>query len=815
MRAVLGSAAWVAGVLLAMERDLPLAVIVSFLVAAAALLGVALLRRWRLLLPVAVLLLLLGAWRGELAGASPPSALEEFVGREVKLEGLVTDDPERRGTLVRFRLRADRIDTGDGWRPAEEDVLVAVQPPSTLVGQREASYVRYGDRLELNGKIERPPTLKGFDYREYLARQGVGWVAERPEIVLIQEREGSPVLSFIYRVRLALAGSLERVLPEPQASLGQMILLGARGGVPEEVLQAFRDTGTTHLLAISGLNMAIVLGLTLPLSQTLLGRRRNLYLLVPLLALWMYALLSGLAPSVERAAIMASLYLVALALGRPGSPLPALAVAAAVMVGRQPTLLYDLSFQLSFMAVAGILLLVAPRQRVITRLLGPLLRRAGWAQGPTTAIGVAVAVTLAATAATFPLLLFNFGRIAVYSVPATLLALPAFPFALAASLFAALAGLLALPLGQVVGWLAWLPLTYTTEAVETMARLPGRGYPVEPFGGVLVWLSYAAAGLLILSLRRGWLRRRLAAASLGPIIRRAATWVPSARVQAIVLFSLAAGVALVWSANAALPDGNLHVSVLDVGQGDAILLRGPGGQQVLVDGGPDPRRLLQALGERMPFWDRTIDLLVLSHPHEDHLAGLVEVVRRYRVRAVLDTPPDPGGSPLWEEWQAVLKAKGVRVITASEGQRIVLGDQVVLEVLNPPDPLLGGSGSDVDNNGTVVRAQHGLVSLLLTGDLEMEGELSLLDRGADVRSTVLKVAHHGSRDSSREEFLARVRPQLALISVGKENRYGHPHQEALDRLKDVVGLERVLTTAEGGDIELVSDGRRLEVRTER
>ena len=199
----------------------------------------------------------------------------------------------------------------------------------------------------------------------------------RPEVTLVSEGQGYAALSMVYRLRSSLARSLGASLPEPQASIAQTLLLGIRGGVPLDVTQTFRDTGTSHLLAISGLHVGVVLGLSLPLAAGLLGRRRNLYLLLPLGLLWLYALLSAFSPSVERAVIMATLYLVAVAVGRQRSALPALGLAAAVMVAVEPGILYDLSFQLSFTAVTGILLLWRPLESIMAAALGRVVPAEG------------------------------------------------------------------------------------------------------------------------------------------------------------------------------------------------------------------------------------------------------------------------------------------------------------------------------------------------------------------------------------------------------------------------------------------------------
>ncbi len=264
---------------------------------------------------------------------------------------------------------------------------------------------------------------------------------------------------------------------------------------------------------------------------------------------------------------------------------------------------------------------------------------------------------------------------------------------------------------------------------------------------------------------------------------------------------------------ATIPDNNLRVSFLDVGQGDAILIQ-KGNQQVLVDGGPSPQAICLGLGKKMPFWDRTIELVILTHPSADHATGLVEVLNRYRVREVL-YPTLAFESGIYVEWLRLIEEKGVKSTLAQAGQQLNLGDGVIIEVLSPQSPPLSGTDSDVDNNAAILRLSLGEVSFLLTADMMREAEFELLYNRANLKSTVLKVAHHGSDTSTTPEFLAVANPQLAVISVGADNDYGHPSDEVLKRLEERLGSENIYRTDEDGTIEFITDGERLRVRTEK
>lgn len=222
-----------------------------------------------------------------------------------------------------------------------------------------------------------------------------------------------------------------------------------------------------------------------------------------------------------------------------------------------------------------------------------------------------------------------------------------------------------------------------------------------------------------------------------------------------------------------------------------------------------------ALGKEMPFWDRTIDLVVLSHSHADHITGLVEVLNRYKVKQVLYTDLEYE-SPLYAEWLSLLKEKDIKSTLAQAGQQIGLG-KIIIEVLNPQIPLLTGTESDIDNNGVVLHLKMGEVSFLLTADIMWEAEFELVTRRANLTSTVLKVAHHGSATSTTAEFLAVVNPRVAVISVGEGNPFGHPSDEVTDRLKQKLGEGNIYRTYEPstdkhGTIEFLTDGERLWVR---
>lgn len=274
------------------------------------------------------------------------------------------------------------------------------------------------------------------------------------------------------------------------------------------------------------------------------------------------------------------------------------------------------------------------------------------------------------------------------------------------------------------------------------------------------------------------------------------------------LVGLAMGMVLVWLVVFTQSQNpNLEVDFFDVGQGDAIFIEAPNGNQVLIDGGPS-NIILEKLGKELSFYDRSIDLIVLTHPEADHINGLVEVLKNYKVEHILYTGVTRDTSA-YKEWSRLIEEKDIPFTIAQAGQIIYLNPQIRLYVLWPDENLSGRRFKNNNNASVVVQLVYGQVEFLFTGDIERETERELASSEIDLASDVLKVAHHGSKTSTTPEFFSKVNPKVAVICAGRNNPYGHPHSIILERLKDI----KVYSTYKDGDIEILSDGQSLLVRT--
>lgn len=271
-----------------------------------------------------------------------------------------------------------------------------------------------------------------------------------------------------------------------------------------------------------------------------------------------------------------------------------------------------------------------------------------------------------------------------------------------------------------------------------------------------------------------------------------------------VLLGFAAVAFLVWYAVFVIESHqDLEVAFFDVGQGDAIFIQTPKGHQVLIDGGPG-RGVLSKLGRVLPFWDRSIDLVILSHPHADHLAGLIDVTERYHISAIIESGATTE-TPEYHEWREIVKKKNIPVHIAARGERIRLDSDITLDILAPWADYNGVSLKNPHDATVIVRLRYASTSLLFMGDAEKLTEYRMVWDEADVRDTdILKVGHHGSKTSTAEEFLSYVSPEYAVISAGRKNRYGHPHEEVIERLNQIGAT--ILRTDIDGDIRFRSDG---------
>ena len=757
-----------------------------------------------LLVAVVALAAAAGTWRGTATALpSGPDSVSALVGHGWTWVGTLIDDPRPREDRQQLVLDDVLVEDKGRSRVVRGRILVWL-PRSIELG--------VGDRVRVSARLEEPQDFDGFAYREYLARQGIGAIARAFDVTLVGHRS-SRLVAITASARHWLLTGLNDLVPEPEAALGAGILLGVRAGIAPEVADAFAAAGLTHVVAISGWNIAIVAALVAALLRPMARRPGGRWLAsaATIAAIGGYVLLTGAGPSIVRAALMAGAILVARLGGAPAHAAAALMLAALGMLLVAPPVLWDVGFQLSLLATAGLILFARPIEQ---RLAGwpPLLREP-------------LALTAAAQLATLPVILGNFERLSLVAPLANVVVTPIVPLAMLASAIAAVVGALDAAvhvptLGDAAAWLAggwaWLTLRAMIVAGATAAALPFASIPWQPPAWLLsAWYPLLAGAWLVLRRRAASAPEpelALAPASSAAKVRLPVEFLPRfARPRWLVAASI---LALAAISLASLPDGRLHLTALDIGQGDAILIESPTGHTVLIDGGPDPERTLRRLGADLPFFQRRIDVLLLSHPHQDHVAGLIEVMARFRV-GMLVQAGIPFDNPAYRRLLTDARQEpGLRLVLGRAGQRLRIDGTTELDIIYPTAADAAGPLPDGDiNNASIVAVlRNRRFVALLTGDAEAPIEARLAERGLLGRIDVLKVGHHGSRSGTTPGLLELTSPAAALISVGTGNDYGHPAPVTLATLAQQHGLAVHRTDLEG-DLEVVTDGTSFSLRT--
>ncbi len=616
------------------------------------------------------------------------------------------------------------------------------------------------------------------------------------------QRPSLPVLlGIVLLVAIALARSEEireraldglgRGMPAREAELARGLVLGADEEIDPQTEEDFRRSGLAHLLAVSGQNVTLLALLAMPLLAAFgIPLRERLLWVIGLIAV--YVPLAGAGPSIQRAAVMGAAGLVATLAGRPASRLFGLAAALVVTLVVEPGIASDVGWQLSFAAVAGIFVLAAPIRRAISNRIGA----AGWQR----AVAEGAAVTVAATLATAPLIAFHFETFSTTTLAANLLAMPAVAPAMWLGMGSAAASQVpGLPLEPLNAPNALL-LAYIAQVAAWWGRPQWAEVRVS-LGEAGLLAAYAALAAAAIAVSRLARRRRLRAAR-----RRGGAPLASqrgARREVLVGLGLVGLTALLLvipagGGVAPRPLSGLRVSVLDVGQGDAILLQPAAAPAVLVDGGPPGAGVGAELAEAGV---ERLAAAIVTHDQADHVGGVEELLGRLPVGRLVYARLAPATLGLARDAGAV-------TVPAAAGTKLRSG-ALRMEVLWPPRELLAepGPGADPNRLSLVLLARWRGFSMLLTADAEAEA-VPLEPGPVDV----LKVAHHGSEDGGLPALLERTRPGLAVISAGLDNPYGHPAPSTLARLAEH-GV-RVLRTDRDGEIAIEVRRRTVAVTTQ-
>lgn len=751
-----------------------------------------------------------GILRLDIAAPSPiPS---HFYNAPVSFSGQTVYQPERgkeweacyaNGTL-------QLLETGE---TVQAKVLIRFQGLVSL---------RYGNRLTLSGTLRQPQPQRnpgGFDYRAYLSRKAVFGIIYHQGLLEIGEQVGFPPLRWIETLRLRTEEVIDEAygIDSLDALLIKGIMLGKRSDLPTDTVETFRNSGNFHVLAVSGLHVGFVATFcyfSLSAFASILGIRskhphltKKVTVLLTIATVVIYACLVGFRPSVFRAALMASLFLFATVIDRDADIYNLLAFAALILLLLNPTQLWDIGFQLSFVAVTAIVYFVPKMEKPFCRFWevpdssaddGSRIRTFG--RSALKWLILSYLVTLAALLGTTLTIAFHFFRAYPLGIIVGPFAVGFVSLILALGMASVGAGLVSLlPLAKLFAGLNHAIISLFLELLRWFgdASVVMKMKP-PTFGTFVVYIAVCLGVTHWRLVYKNW------------------------RVSTLIGLSVIA----IWVWDSAFHEEGrlLEVVTLDVGQGDAAVVRFPDGRVMLVDGGiqysyenkKKKRQVEYDAGKRVvaPYLDvngvRELELVVLSHQDIDHGGGLAHILKNFEVKGVLGIAKKANYSETIERLRKIAQDEEILYEFEYAGE-IEVTPTATLNLLHPIDAASTNlMDTDTNDDSLVMKLSYGEVDILFTGDIEAKAETRLITSGQDLRAEVLKVPHHGSRTSSTAPFIAAVQPKFALFSLGIRNRYGFPDAGVVARYQKRGCV--ILRTDELGAITLKTDGRRCWFR---
>ena len=655
---------------------------------------------------------------------------------KISISGVVCSDPQHNERSVRFSVCVDRME-----RPESRDLKGKL-----LVVQRNGEW-KYGDRVTIYGIPQTPGENEEFSYKDYLAQRGIYSLMEYPYVKWIAYGKAGWVKSGLFALRQKAYHLIQDFLPQPEAGLLSGILLGIETDIPYELEKAFQDTGTAHIVAISGFNMAILAGIFLK------GFRKYLSIwwaaVLAILAMALYTVLVGGAPAVARAAVMSCLAMSASLIGRGQSGMYTLALTAAVMCLFNPLLIGDAGFQLSVTATLGLVLYADRLMNWFRNLAGKILPEQV-VERITGPVSDYFLFTLAAQVMTLPVVLYHFERLSLTTLLANPLILPVQPLVMILGGIAVIVGLVIAPLGQLLSYVVWIPLYYTNWVVTWLAGLPGG---VVVLGEVSL-LTVVGMYLMIFFLAQ----------------RKRENGIQLQRKPIILLGVLVAAVFLVWNAVLLRPDGKLHIWILDDPNAGVVLVQTPSGKRILINAGERANSLSSELNQHLPVLDRKIDLALLTYPNASTYTAYPTILERFKLQQFLwgEAIPD---SKTASTMQEVLQERQIQTGILAAGQQVDCGDGVFLEKFS------------LEKTGISFLLTYGDFRLLL-----LDGKVRNSDRLQIMEGAVVLVRAGIEVDMNEISWL----PQVMI------------HHEYLE--SEVPGQ---ISTQMTGRIEIITDGKQM------
>ena len=723
-------------------------------------------------------------------------------GKPLNIQGTLYSPPQLRKDRLKLYIKTERVYSKEGYINVTGKLILTVSDTKTDL--------KYGDRIRFISRLRPPRNFYNpgsFDYSRYLAYKGVfaiGHLKDCSYIARIGEGNSNRLWRAVERIRDRIRDCIDREVEPPNRGIIKALILGEKGEIPDRIRDNFIASGVAHILAISGLHLGFIAMVSFFFARWILRFSERLMLssdinkiaaIVTVFPVLFYAFVSGFGVSTFRATIMIMTFLIAIVIDRQRDMYNTLALAALIILVISPSAIFDVSFQLSFASVLAILYLV-PR----------LLDFFSWI--PSLAfepyphltevvskyIGLLVLVSIAATLGTAPIAAYYFHRVAPLGFISNIAVVP-------------IVGFIVIPLGLLVAILVFIFPSVAALLIDIESAIIGFVVSIVNFFSLIPFSSFLVSTPSLIEISLFYL--------FIVFLFNTKRYNAPRYISVIFLVFILAN-CLYWNYTKNF-SSDLRVTFLSVGQGDCAVIELPEGKRMIIDGGGfyndsyDTGKNIVA-----PFLYKEkikrIDYLVLSHPHPDHLGGLRFIAKNFKVKEVW-TNGQSADFKSYDELMGIIDDEGIKEVVMNIETASQEINGVRVDIYHPQVALFDGRGSrlnsSMNNNSLVVKLTYKDISFLFTGDIEQEAERRLATIGSQLKSTVIKVPHHGSTTSSTKDFLSAVRPSYAVFSVGYKNRFGFPKKAVIKRYEDLDC--KTYRTDTQGAITMITDGEVIQV----
>lgn len=631
------------------------------------------------------------------------------------------------------------------------------------INKKNKKLLEYGDLIKIKGEYSAPEVArnyKGFDYSQYLKTLNIYGTIKVEESKIINKNQLSPILISINNIKEKMIDNANRNMPKRTANLLLGILIGERDNIQEDIIESFRTANLSHILAVSGAHTSyIILGITYLISKSKTPKRIGY--IITIINLLIFIIITGASYSVVRACIMAIVVIGAKICYRKENFFTSICISLIIILIQNPFAINDIGLKLSFMGTAGIVIF----NKSITNFFIKLKIKQKIAE--------ALSVTFSAQLMIMPITILNFNTISLTFFISNILASPLLGIIIIFGFISIFISSILNPISKILFLILHIFLELLILVSKVTEKIPGSSILVKTPNILFAIVYY----ILILFFNYFFVIKQNPTRRFHKKIIKIIT-IKNIK-NAFKVIAVVFLIMLLLTRIVRIINPTLKIYFIDVGQGDSTLIVTPKNKKILIDGGEGKTNVLfQYLLDRRI---NKIDYIIISHFDSDHCNGLIEIIEKMRVENIVMSKQSKE-SEEYKKILEIIKQKNIKVSSVKAEDKIIIEKNLYTKILNPAEKF---EFQDLNNNAIVAKLVYKNFSMLFTGDIEKAEENLAKKYKNELKSTILKVAHHGSKTSTSEEFLKYVEPQIALIGVGENNKFGHPNQITIEKLKNI------------------------------